>query len=87
MNSRNSNNQKKIMLIAKVKLTGTKVADVEYATVEIINCLIYIFPKQPMGSPLVVWIQWWWFYQNNNQDFVSLSNYGLWSPARLPVGG
>ena len=72
--------------VAKVKLTGTKVADVEYAMVGDHKLLLDLYlPKQPMGSPLVVWIHGGGWYQNNKSK-IFVSSYlimGLRSPASI----
>ena len=66
--------------VAKVKLTGTKVSDVEYAMVGDHKLLLDLYlPRQPKGSPLVVWIHGGGWYQNNKSKvFISwLANYGV----------
>ena len=66
--------------VAKVKLTGTKVSDVEYAMVGDHKLLLDLYlPRQPKGSPLVVWIHGGGWDQNNKSKvFISwLANYGV----------
>ena len=66
--------------VANVTLTGTKVSDLEYASIGDHKLLLDLYlPKQPQGSPLVVWIHGGGWYQNSKAKvFISwLSNYGI----------
>ncbi|MBA62055.1 MAG: lipase [Planctomycetaceae bacterium] len=66
--------------VAKVKLIGTTVTDVLYASVGDHQLLLDLYlPRQPAGSPLLVWIHGGGWYQNNKSKvFLSwLSNYGI----------
>ena len=66
--------------IGKVKLTGTQVTDVEYASVGEHKLLLDLYlPKNPQGSPLVVWIHGGgWYQHSKSKVFISwLSNYGF----------
>ncbi len=66
--------------VASVTLTGTKVSDLEYASIGDHKLLLDLYlPKQPKGSSLVVWIHGGGWYQNSKAKvFISwLSNYGI----------
>ncbi len=65
---------------SQVKLTGKKVTDIEYATVGAHKLLLDLYlPKEPQGSPLVVWIHGGGWHQGSKSScsISWLSNFGF----------